>query len=102
MLTPEEWVRQHFVHYLMTEKNYPSSLLANEVSLHLNGLSKRCDTVVYNTYLEPIAIAEYKAATVPITRAVFEQILRYYIAFRVQYLIVSNGLVHYCCRIRPE
>jgi hypothetical protein len=101
-LTPEEWVRQHFVNYLVTAKNYPAELLANEVFIALNNLSKRCDTVVYNCYLEPLAIVEYKAPSVPVTQEVFEQIARYNIALRVNHLIVSNGLEHYCCRIDYE
>ncbi|MDR2469068.1 MAG: type I restriction enzyme HsdR N-terminal domain-containing protein [Tannerella sp.] len=101
-LTPEEWVRQHFVHYLITEKMYPKERLANEVSIMLEQLSKRCDTVVYDRYLSPIAIAEYKAPSVPITRKVFEQIVRYNFSLRVRHLIVSNGMAHYCCRIDYE
>jgi hypothetical protein len=101
-LTPEEWVRQHFVNYLVTEKNYPAELLANEVFISLNNLSKRCDTVVYNCYLEPLAIVEYKAPSVPVTQEVFEQIARYNMVLRVNHLIVSNGLEHYCCRIDYE
>ncbi len=54
VLTPEEWVRQHFVHYLITDRDYPASLIANEASLKLNNLTRRCDTVVYNRQLEPV------------------------------------------------
>lgn len=98
-LTPEEWVRQHFVNYLLSEKEYPASLIANEVAISMNGLSKRCDTVVYSHFLEPLVVIEYKAPSVPITQHVFEQIARYNISLRVQFLIVSNGLQHYCCEI---
>lgn len=98
-LTPEEWVRQHFVNYLTTRKNYPKELLANEVLVKLNGTSKRCDTVAYSRFLEPLVIIEYKAPHIPITRAVFDQIARYNMVLHVEYLIVSNGLEHYCCRI---
>lgn len=101
-LTPEEWVRQHFVNYLITEKKYPGELIANEVAISLNSLSKRCDTVVYNCFLEPLAIVEYKAPTISITQDVFEQIARYNITLHVKYLIVSNGLDHYCCEIDYE
>ncbi|MDR2764288.1 MAG: type I restriction enzyme HsdR N-terminal domain-containing protein [Tannerella sp.] len=101
-LTPEEWVRQHFVNYLVIEKRYPSALLANEVTIALEQLSRRCDTVVYNLYLEPLAIVEYKAPTVPVTQQVFEQIARYNLSLRVKCLMVTNGLVHYCCRIDYE
>ena len=98
-LTPEEWVRQHFVNYLITEKKFPKERIANEVTVSLNGMSRRCDTVVYNQFIEPIVIIEYKAPSVPISQDVFEQITRYNICLRVGILIVSNGMEHYCCRI---
>lgn len=101
-LTPEEWVRQHFVHFLIQHKGYPSGLLANEVQLILNGTRKRCDTVLYDRTRTPRMIIEYKAPTVPITRQVFDQITRYNIALKVDYLIVSNGLEHYCCKVDYE
>lgn len=101
-LTPEEWVRQHFVHFLIQHKGYPSGLLANEVQLTLNGTRKRCDTVLYDRTRTPRMIIEYKAPTVPITRQVFDQITRYNIVLRVDYLIVSNGLEHYCCKVDYE
>ena len=95
-LTPEEWVRQHFVHFLIEHKGYPASLLANEVPLTLNGTSRRCDTVLYDRTLSPRMIIEYKAPHVSITQKVFDQICRYNLVFHVDYLIVSNGLSHYC------
>lgn len=98
-LTPEEWVRQHFVHFLVEHKGYPASLLANEVALTLNGTSRRCDTVLYDRTLSPRMIIEYKAPHITITQKVFDQISRYNLVFRVDYLIVSNGLSHYCCRM---
>lgn len=101
-LTPEEWVRQHFVNYLITEKKYPSSLMANETAIKLNSLSRRCDTVVYNRQLEPVVIIEYKEPEISISQEVFDQIARYNIVLRVKYLIVSNGLNHYCCEMNYE
>jgi hypothetical protein len=98
-LTPEEWVRQHFVHFLIEHKGYPTSLLANEVALTLNGTSRRCDTVLYDRALSPRMIIEYKAPHIPITQKVFDQICRYNLVFHVDYLVVSNGLSHYCCRM---
>lgn len=98
-LTPEEWVRQHFVHYLLEHKGYPSALLANEVQLTLNGMSRRCDTVLYRRDLTPRLIVEYKAPEVEITQRVFDQITRYNMVLRADYLVVSNGLQHYCCRL---
>ena len=98
-LTPEEWVRQHFVNYLVTEKNYPQELLANEVAVKLNGTSKRCDTVAYNRFLAPLMIIEYKAPSINITQKVFDQITVYNMLLHVDYLIVTNGLQHYCCKM---
>jgi type I site-specific restriction endonuclease len=98
-LTPEEWVRQHFVNYLLQYKGYPSSLTANEVGITLNGMSRRCDTVIYDKNLKPRAIVEYKASSVKITKEVFAQISRYNLVLRVDYLIISNGLQHYCCKM---
>ncbi len=96
-LTPEEWVRQHFVNFLLREKGYPAALIANEIQIDLNKMKKRCDSVVYNRDLSPLMIIEYKAPDVDITQQVFDQIVRYNIVLKVKYLIVSNGLNHYCC-----
>lgn len=98
-LTPEEWVRQHFVNFLITVKGYPPERIANEVSIRLNTTSKRCDTVIYDDFLQPLVVVEYKAPEIAITDSVFEQISRYNSVLRVPYLIVSNGLTHYCCRM---
>lgn len=103
MLTPEEWVRQHFVTHLVLDLGYPPSLMANEVAVNLNGLSRRCDTVVWNPRDgSPLLVVEYKAPTVEITDKVFAQIARYNMVLRAPYLIVSNGLRHYCCRLNTE
>lgn len=101
-LTPEEWVRQHFVNFLLREKGYPAALIANEIQIDLNKLKKRCDSVVYNRDLSPLMIIEYKAPDVDITQQVFDQIVRYNIVLKVKYLIVSNGLNHYCCIMNYE
>ena len=98
-LTPEEWVRQQFVHFLVNGKGYPAACIGNEVSIRLGSTRKRCDTVVYGRHAEPLMIVEYKAPGVEITQQVFEQISRYNIRLRVQWLVVSNGLQHYCCHI---
>lgn len=99
VLTPEEWVRQHFVHYLTKHLGFPPSMMANEVGITLNSTSRRCDTVVYTRALEPLMIIEYKAPTVRIDREVFDQIVRYNIVLRVPYLVVSNGMNHYCLKV---
>lgn len=101
-LTPEEWVRQHFVQYLISEKGFPKERIGNEIAVKLNHTSKRCDTVVYNRFLAPLMIVEYKAPTVTISSAVFGQIARYNMVLQVKYLIVSNGLSHFCCKIDYE
>ena len=101
-LTPEEWVRQHFVHMLISEMDYPRGLMGNEVQLELNVMSRRCDTVVYDQRLRPRMIVEYKRPSVAITQKVFDQIGRYNQVMRVAYLLVSNGLEHYCCRMDYE
>lgn len=101
-LTPEEWVRQNFTRYLIEHKGYPAALLGNEISLSLNTTSKRCDTVLYDKQAKPVMIVEYKAPNVSITQRTFDQISRYNIVMHVDYLVVSNGLQHYCCKMDYE
>lgn len=97
-LTPEEWVRQHFVSFLSEHRGFPRALMGNEVALSLNGTARRCDTVVFDRSLHPMCIVEYKAPDVKITQKVFDQIARYNSVLQARYLIVSNGMSHYCCR----
>ena len=101
-LTPEEWVRQHFVAFLMAERGFPAALMANEVALSLNGTARRCDTIIYTRALKPLCIVEYKRPDVAVTQKVFDQIARYNSVLRAPYLIVSNGLAHYCCRYTAD
>ncbi len=101
-LTPEEWVRQHFVHFLVDYKGYPQSLLANEVELRAGDKKLRCDSVLYNRAAQPVMIIEYKAPTIALTQRVFDQISVYNMLLHVDFLIVSNGLQHYCCRMDYE
>jgi len=98
-LTPEEWVRQHFVHYLVSQKGYPKGLLANEVELVVGKKKLRCDTLLYNRLLKPQMIIEYKSPEIELTQRVFDQITVYNFLLHVEYLIVSNGRQHYCCRM---
>lgn len=98
-LTPEEWVRQHFIHYLIEHKGYPKAWLANEIELKIGTKKLRCDSVLYNNVLQPRMIIEYKAPTVPLQQKVFDQISAYNLSLHVDYLVVSNGLHHYCCRM---
>ena len=98
-LTPEEEVRQRFARYLVEEKEFPASLLMTEYSLKLHKLSRRCDILVHKPAGHPVVLVECKAPGVNITQATFDQVARYNLAFRVSYLMVTNGLMHYCCRV---
>ncbi len=98
-ITPEEWVRQHFVRFLIQEKGFPMGRMANEVSLVQNGIQRRCDSLVADEHGLPQVIIEYKAPQIAITQLTFDQIVRYNMVLRAKYLIVSNGLTHYCCKI---
>lgn len=102
-LTPEEWVRQHFVAYLTGNLGYPAALMGNEVPLTLNGTSRRCDTVLFSPQgLRPVMIVEYKAPNIEITQKVFDQIVRYNMVLQARWLVVSNGMRHFCCEIDYE
>ena len=98
-LTPEEWVRQHFVHFLVDHKGYPQGLLANEVELKIGDKRLRCDTLLYNKEARPRMIIEYKAPTVALQQKTFDQISIYNHLLKADYLIISNGLQHYCCKM---
>jgi len=99
-LTPEEWVRQHFTHFLVEHKGYPTALLANEVTIDVNDVARRCDSVLYKAAGGmPRMIIEYKAPHIHITQSVFQQIYSYNSVLRADYLIVSNGINHYCCHV---
>ena len=98
-LTPEEWVRQHFTHWLVEQKGYPKGLLGNEIALKIGEKTLRCDSILYDQEAQPKMIIEYKAPTVPLTQRVFDQISAYNLLLHVDYLMVSNGRQHYCCRM---
>ena len=100
--TPEEWVRLHFVNYLTEHLGFPAALVANEVGIKLNDTRRRCDTVIYSRDLRVVCIVEYKRPSVEITSKVFDQIARYNSVLEAPYLIVSNGLKHFCCRFRGD
>lgn len=102
VLTPEEFVRQHFVSFLITRLHYPPSMMANEIQIELNGTRKRCDSVVFGPDGLPLMIVEYKAPSVNITQDTFDQIVRYNMKLHSRYLTVSNGINHYCCVIDYE
>ena len=96
-LTPEEWVRQHFLMYLVKEKKFPSSLLLVEASLRYNGMSRRADIVAYDQQGKPLLVVECKAPSVEINQQTFDQVARYNMVLDVSYLVVTNGMKHYCC-----
>ena len=101
-LTPEEWVRQHIIHFLVEEKKYPISLIGIEKKLTINKLTKRTDILVFNTKGLPHIIVECKAPSINITQNAFDQIARYNLKLNANYLIVSNGLEHYYCEMDFE
>jgi type I site-specific restriction endonuclease len=101
-LTPEEWVRQNFVQYLTEEKHFPPSLVAIERSLRINQRDFRTDIVLFSKTGNPLVVVECKAPEVKISQQVFDQIARYNLDLRVSYLIVTNGLSHYCCRFDQQ
>ena len=98
-LTPEEWVRQHVVHFLIEHKGYPAALLANEIQLKCGDKTLRADSVLYSRELRPRMIIEYKAPHITLTQKVFDQISAYNLLLHVDFLVVSNGLQHYICKM---
>ncbi|AQS92909.1 restriction endonuclease subunit R [Polaribacter sp. BM10] len=102
VLTPEEWVRQHFVLYLLEEKKYPKSLIALEKQLTINNRKKRTDILIFNAKGKPDIIVECKAPSIKITQATFDQIARYNLKLKANYLIVTNGLQHFYCKMDFE
>jgi type I site-specific restriction endonuclease len=98
VLTPEEWVRQHLLHYLVHDKKYPISRIAVEKKIVVNGLTKRTDIVAFNRDGSPYLIVECKAPEIPITQKSFDQIARYNSSLKGLYLMVSNGLDHFYCK----
>ncbi len=102
VLTPEEWVRQHWVHHLTDAMKYPKSLISLEGGLRLHELNKRSDLVVFDPSGHKILMAEFKAPSVKISQAAFDQIANYNIVHRIPLLLVSNGLDHYYCEVDFE
>jgi len=99
VLTPEEWVRQHYVHYLINDKGYPISLIAVEKKLLVNNLLKRTDILVFDSDGEPFLIVECKAPSIKLTQNTFDQIARYNLTLNAKLLVVTNGLEHLHCKI---
>ncbi len=99
VLTPEEWVRQHFVHFLIDQKKYPETLIAIEKQLTINNLKKRTDLLIFNTDGKPEVIIECKAPSIKISQKTFDQIARYNLQLKAEFLIVTNGLTHFYCKM---
>ena len=102
ILTPEEWVRQHVVHYLLEEKKYPKSHINVEKLLKVNDLKKRYDIVVFNPDGSIFILVECKAPEIKISQHTFDQIARYNLTLRAQFLMVTNGHNHYFCQMDFE
>ena len=98
-LTPEEWVRQHFVQFLINEQKFPISLIAVEKEIMLNNLKKRFDILIFNNKGEHDIIVECKSPKVKISQATFDQIARYNLELKANFLIITNGLEHYYCKM---
>lgn len=99
LLTPEEWVRQHLLNYLITQKGVPASLISVEKEIDLNNTRKRYDAVVYNKTMNPVLLIECKAPDVSITESTLEQTLRYNLILGVNYLLMTNGLKQFVIQI---
>jgi hypothetical protein len=99
VLTPEEWVRQHFIQYLINDRKFPKALIQVEGGLSLNQLQKRTDIVIFNHAGERIMVIECKAPEIKISQAVFDQAARYNSVHKTQWLVVTNGLKHCYARI---
>jgi hypothetical protein len=98
-LTPEEWVRQNFVQFLIDDKKYSVSLIAVEAGVKVNNNPQRADLVVFDRSGNPVLVAEFKSPEIKISQQTVDQIVRYNMQLKVKYLIVSNGLEHFCCSI---
>jgi len=97
--TPEEWVRQHFIHYLISEKKTPTGLIVLEKQIVYNTMTRRPDILVYDRQSKPVLIVECKAPDVSISQDTFDQIARYNSVIKAPYLVVTNGMKHYCCKM---
>jgi hypothetical protein len=98
-LTPEEWVRQHILKFLMDERNFPPALISVEAGIRINRILKRYDALVYDRNKQPLVLIECKAPGVKVNQKTFDQIAIYNRSVRAKYLLVTNGLSHYCCKL---
>lgn len=102
VLTPEEWVRQHFIRFIVNEKKYPASLLGIEKGVKVNTLDKRTDIVVFNKFGNPWMIIECKSPMVEISEDTLYQAARYNLSLNVQYITLTNGMEHFCCKVEDK
>jgi len=98
-LTPEEWVRQHILQFLIAEKKVPEALVSVEAGIRINKLAKRYDALIYNRNAKPWMLVECKAPSVKINQDTFDQVVAYNHSINAKYILVTNGLKHYCCNI---
>ena len=99
VLTPEEWVRQHCVHFLINDKNHPASLIQVEKTIEVNQTKKRYDLIAYNKNKEVEILVECKSPAVAITQKTFDQIAQYNFTLKSKYLMITNGIKHYYCQM---
>lgn len=102
VLTPEEWVRQHLIHYMSNDRGWSISLMAVEKTLRYNGLTRRADLVIFNSALHPVLLAECKAPDVSLNQQVFDQAAMYNRALGVHYVLITNGLHTACCNLQQS
>lgn len=102
LLTPEEWVRQHFINLLINHYQYPKSLLKVESGLKYNRLSKRSDILVYDREGNPFLLVECKSTDIPVNQAGFNQVAMYNMTIKAAFVILTNGLKTFCCKINQE
>jgi hypothetical protein len=101
-LTPEEWVRQNFAQYLIREGHYPAGLMSIEAMFTMNKLKKRIDILIHDRMGQPVLLVECKAPDIPLNDKVFDQIVTYNMEFKVPYIVVTNGMNHFVCKIDHE
>lgn len=99
MLTPEEWVRQHFIHFLIESKGYPARLIAVEKEIQVCGMKRRFDLVCYDRQAVPYLIVECKAPSVALSQAVFDQAFQYNLSIAARFIAITNGCLHFCGEI---
>lgn len=102
VLTPEEWVRQHFIHFLIEYKHYPAQLIAVEKEIQVCGMKRRFDLVCYDRQTNPYLIVECKAPSVPLSQIVFDQVFQYNRSLAARFVAITNGCEHFCGEISPD